>query len=98
MHDVPNADVVITNPTHLAVALKYDGLVMNAPHLLAKGSGEIAIKIRELAAKYDIPIIENKELARTLYSSVEVGQEVPGVLYPSVAEVLAYIYNLRTRN
>jgi flagellar biosynthesis protein FlhB len=95
MHDVPNADVVITNPTHLAVALKYDGLTMNAPKLLAKGSGEIAKRIKLLAEKHDIPIIENKELARSLYSLVEVAQEVPGVLYQSIAEVLAYIYRIR---
>jgi len=97
MHDVPNADVVITNPTHLAVALKYDGFVMNAPKLVAKGSGNIAKRIKVLAEKNDVPIVEDKELARSLYSSVEVGQEVPGVLYQSVAEILAYIYKLRTQ-
>jgi len=95
MHDVPKADVVITNPTHLAVALKYDGSVMNAPKLLAKGSGEIANRIKDLAEKHDVPIVEDKELARSLYSLVEVGQEVPGALYQSVAEVLAYIYKLK---
>jgi len=98
MHDVPNADVVITNPTRLAVALKYDGLVMNAPKLLAKGAGEIAKRIRDLAEHHDIPVIENKELARSLYSLVEVGQEVPGTLYQSVAEVLAYIYRIKAQN
>ncbi len=97
MHDVPNADVVITNPTHLAVALKYDGLVMNAPKLLAKGSGGIAKRIKELAGQHDIPIVENKELARSLYSLVDVGHEVPGALYQSVAEVLAYIYKLKAQ-
>jgi flagellar biosynthetic protein FlhB len=97
MHDIPNADVVITNPTHLAVALKYDSLVMNAPKLIAKGSGEIAKRIKELAAKHNIPTVENKELARTLYSLVEIGQEVPGVLYQSVAEVLAYIYRIKAQ-
>ncbi|MBW1706336.1 MAG: flagellar biosynthesis protein FlhB [Deltaproteobacteria bacterium] len=95
MHDVPKADVVITNPTHLAVALKYDGSVMNAPKLLAKGSGAIAKRIKDLAEKHDVPIVEDKELARRLYSLIEVGQEVPGDLYQSVAEVLAYIYNLK---
>lgn len=96
MQEVPKADVVITNPTHLAVALKYDGSVMNAPKLLAKGAGEIAKRIRDLAEKHDIPIVENKELARTLYSIVETGQEIPAFLYQSVAEVLAYIYKLKT--
>jgi flagellar biosynthetic protein FlhB len=98
MHDVPNADVIITNPTHLAVALKYDALIMNAPKLLAKGSGGIASRIKDLAEKHDIPIIQNKELARSLYSLVEVGQEVPGGLYQSVAEVLAYIYRIKAQN
>jgi len=95
MHDVPDADVVITNPTHFAVAIKYDGLTMGAPKLLAKGAGGIAKRIKELAAQHDIPIVENKELARSLYSLVEVGQEVPGVLYQSIAEVLAYIYRIK---
>jgi flagellar biosynthetic protein FlhB len=98
MHDVPNADVIITNPTHFAVALKYDAHIMNAPKLLAKGSGGIASRIKDLAEKHDIPIIQNKELARSLYSLVEVGQEVPGGLYQSVAEVLAYIYRIKAQN
>ncbi len=97
MHEVPNADVVITNPTRLAVALKYDGLVMNAPKLLAKGAGGTAKRIKDLAGKHGIPIIENKELARSLYSLVEIGKEVPGVLYQSVAEILAYVYRLKDK-
>jgi flagellar biosynthetic protein FlhB len=96
MQEVPKADVVITNPTHLAVALKYDGPAMNAPKLLAKGAGKIAKRIKDLAEKHDIPIVENKELARSLYSIVEIGQEIPAFLYQSVAEVLAYIYKLKT--
>ena len=95
MQEVPKADVVITNPTNLAVALRYDSSVMAAPKLLAKGAGKIAKRIRELAEKYDIPVVENKELAQSLYSMVEVNQEIPPNLYEAVAEVLAYIYKLK---
>ncbi len=95
MQAVPEADVVITNPTDLAVALKYDSSVMSAPKLLAKGAGKIAKRIKELAEKHDIPIVENKELAQSLYSLVEIGQEIPPVLYQAIAEVLAYIYKLK---
>jgi len=95
MQEVPKADVVITNPTNLAVALKYDSSVMGAPKLLAKGAGKIAKRIRELAEEHDIPVVENKELARSLYSLVEIGQEIPPTLYEAVAEILAYIYRLK---
>jgi flagellar biosynthetic protein FlhB len=98
MQDVPKADVVITNPTHLAVALKYDGFAMNAPKLLAKGAGEIAAKIKEIANKHEIPVVENKPLARNLYASVDIGEEIPADLYEAVAEVLAYIYGLKNKN
>ena len=96
MQAVPDADVVITNPTHLAVALKYDSLTMNAPKVIAKGPGKIAERIREMASEYDIPIMENKELARNLYAAVDVGQEIPAALYQAVAEILAYIYRLKS--
>jgi flagellar biosynthetic protein FlhB len=96
MQAVPDADVVITNPTHLAVALKYDSLTMNAPKVLAKGPGKIAERIREMASEHDIPIMENKELARNLYAAVDVGQEIPAALYQAVAEILAYIYRLKS--
>jgi len=95
MQDVPNADVVITNPTHFAVALKYDGASMGAPRVLAKGKGEIAKKIKALAVEHSILIYENKELARALYKMVEINQEVPPMLYQAVAEVLAYVYKQR---
>ena len=95
MQDVPEADVVITNPTHLAVALKYDPSVMSAPKILAKGARKIAERIKELAAKHNVPIVENKELAQSLYAFVNIGDEVPPNLYQAVAEVLAYIYKLR---
>jgi len=96
MQDVPEADVVITNPTHLAVALRYDSSNMNAPKVIAKGSRKIAEKIKDVASKHGIPILENKELARNLYSLVEVGQEIPPALYQTVAELLAYIYRLKS--
>ena len=95
MQSVPDADVVITNPTHLAVALKYDPATMTAPKLLAKGAEGLARRIKELAEEHDIPIVENKPLAHSLYASVEIGQEVPSDLYQAVAEVLAYIYKLK---
>jgi flagellar biosynthesis protein FlhB len=96
MQAVPDADVVITNPTHLAVALKYDSLSMKAPKVLAKGPGKIAERIREMASEHGIPIMENKELARNLYDTVEVGHEIPAALYQAVAEILAYIYRLKS--
>ena len=95
MQDVPKADVVITNPTHFAVAIKYDSAVMGAPQLLAKGADEVARRIRTIAKQHDVPIVENKELARNLFASVEIGNEIPVDLYQAVAEVLAYIYKLK---
>jgi len=97
MQAVPEADVVITNPTHLAVALKYDSSSMNAPKLLAKGAGAIARKIKEIAEKNHIPIVQNKGLAQSLYSLVQVDEEIPPNLYQIVAEVLAYVYSLKPR-
>lgn len=98
MQAVPEADVVITNPTHLAVALKYDSSAMNAPKVIAKGAGILAERIRNVANSHGIPIVEDKEIARNLYALVEIGQEVPSILYQAVAEVLAYIYGLRGNN
>lgn len=95
MQDVPDADVIITNPTHYAVALKYDDLSMGAPRVLAKGKGEIAKKIKALAVEHSILLYENRELARNLYKMVEINQEVPPLLYQAVAEVLAYVYKQR---
>jgi flagellar biosynthesis protein FlhB len=95
MHSVAQADVVITNPTHIAVALSYRSPEMSAPRLVAKGAEIMAERIREAAAKHGIPIVENKALARTLYSMVDVGREIPGNLYQAVAEVLAYVYRLK---
>ncbi|MBD3297688.1 MAG: flagellar biosynthesis protein FlhB [candidate division Zixibacteria bacterium] len=94
--EVPKADVVVTNPTSLACALKYDPDSMGAPVLLAKGARLLADKIKEIAREADVPIVENKPLARALYSSVEIGGTVPAELYKAVAEVLAYVYRLKS--
>ncbi|MCB0281058.1 MAG: flagellar biosynthesis protein FlhB [Calditrichae bacterium] len=93
MHDVPNATVVVTNPTHFAVALKYEPAnKSDAPKVVAKGKNLIAQKIKEIAGKHSVPIIENKPLARSLYASCEVGGEIPMALYQAVAEVLSQVY------
>jgi flagellar biosynthetic protein FlhB len=93
MQQVPQADVVITNPTHIAVAVKYDTEVANAPVVVAKGEDFLAQKIREAATEHGVEIVENKPLARAIYTTVEVGQQIPPELYQAVAEVLAVIYN-----
>ena len=95
MQDVPKADVVITNPTHLAVAVQYDADASPAPIVIAKGADFVAQKIKEVAKDNQIEIVENKPLARMLYANVDVGQEVPPELYQAVAEVLAFVYSLR---
>jgi len=92
--DVPTADVVVTNPTHFAVALKYDSKEMRAPRVIAKGQDLIALRIREIAAANGIPILERKPLARALYKMCNVGQEIPEEFYSTVAEILAYVYEL----
>ena len=95
MQSVPEATVVITNPTHLAVALKYDDKVMQAPQIIAKGAGHIAVRIKEKAVENKIPIYEDKPLARSLYKGSEIGDYVPVELYHAVASVLAAIYSLK---
>ncbi len=95
MASVPEADVVITNPTHYAVALKYDPDSMNTPVLLAKGGDHIAMKIREIAEAHDVEIIESPMLARAIFHTTEVDDEIPGGLYVAVAQVLAYVFQLR---
>ncbi len=95
MQSLPSADVVITNPTHYAVAIKYDADKYSAPVVVAKGEDFLAQKIREAAKEHHIEIVENKPLARMLYANVDVGQEVPPELYQAVAEVLAFVYSLR---
>ena len=98
MEQVPKADVVITNPTHLAVCLKYTHEKMAAPQVIAKGADFIALKIRKIEEENQIPIVENKPLARTLFKGVDLGGYVPVNLYRAVAEVLAYVYRLKNNN
>lgn len=95
MQEVPNADVVITNPTHFAVALKYDPNEMDAPKVLAKGMDHLALKIREVAKEHGVVTMENKLLARALYNQAEIGDSIPADLFQAVAEVLAYVYKLK---
>jgi flagellar biosynthetic protein FlhB len=95
MAAVPTADVVITNPTHIAVAIKYEAGAMEAPIVLAKGQELVAEKIREIAREHDIPLVENPPVARLLHSKVEVGQSIPEELFRAVAEILAYVYSLK---
>jgi flagellar biosynthetic protein FlhB len=95
MEAVPDADVVITNPTHLAIALKFDAEKMIAPTVLAKGAGLIAERIKEIARDHSIPIVEDKPLTQALHKMVEIGEYIPVELYRAVAEVLAYVYRLK---
>ncbi|MCR5032061.1 MAG: flagellar biosynthesis protein FlhB [Lachnospiraceae bacterium] len=97
MQDLPKADVVITNPTHYAVAIRYDRETDQAPVVLAKGADYLAQRIKDVARENNVEIVENKPLARTLYTNVEIGQEIPPELYQAVAEVLALVYKLQNR-
>lgn len=96
MAEVPKADVIVTNPTHYAVALRYQDKSMGAPVVIAKGSALLAARIRELGVEHHVPILEAPPLARALYTHAELGEEIPSALYTAVAEVLAYVYQLRT--
>lgn len=95
MADVPKANVIVTNPTHYAVALQYDENKMSAPKVVAKGSGLIALRIREIGEENKIPMLEAPPLARALYRHAEIGQQIPGQLYAAVAEVLAWVWQLK---
>ncbi|MCA9771579.1 MAG: flagellar biosynthesis protein FlhB [Myxococcales bacterium] len=97
MGDVPLADVVVTNPTHFAVAIRWNEAEMRAPKVLAKGRGIVALRIREIAEGAGVPRVENPPLARALYKEVDVGMEIPATLYRAVAEILAYVYRRRSR-
>jgi len=97
MAQVPNADVVITNPTHYAVAMKYDSNKMAAPRVLAKGVDRVAERIREVATEHKIPMVSNPPLARALYDTVDIDQEIPAQHYRAVAEIISYVYKLRKR-
>lgn len=94
---VPQADVIVTNPTHFSIALKYDKSSMGAPKVVAKGADFLAMRIRQIAMANGVPLVERKEIAQGLYRSVEVGQEVPPEFYSAVAEILAYVYRLSGR-
>jgi flagellar biosynthetic protein FlhB len=95
LKDVPGATVVVTNPTHLAIALRYDRGLMPAPRVVAKGSGMVAKRIAEIARRHGVPVLERKPLAQALFKAVRVGQDIPAALYYAVAELLAYVYKLR---
>jgi flagellar biosynthetic protein FlhB len=95
MQEVPKADVVVVNPTHFAVALKYDEKRMRAPLVVAKGVDLVAAKIREVAGEHAVPIFEAPPLARVLYRNVEIGDEIPSALYVAVAQILTYVFQLR---
>jgi len=96
MAEVPKADVIVTNPTHLSIAISYQRSDMNAPKIVAKGADHLAFRIREIAREHKIPIIENKPVARALYKQ-EVGEEIPEEMFTAVAELLAYVYGLKKR-
>jgi flagellar biosynthetic protein FlhB len=95
MAEVPKADVIITNPTHLAVALQYQYKDMSAPKVVAKGAELVAERIKEIAKAHGVPLVENKPLAQALYKTVDLGQTIPSSLYRAVADILAYVYRLR---
>ncbi len=95
MQEVPKADVIITNPTHFAIALQYDGSKMEAPTVIAKGMDYVALRIREVAKEHGVITMENKPLARALYERAEIGDTVPADLFQAVAEVLAYVYKIK---
>ena len=95
MQKLPEADVVITNPTHYAVAIKYEPTERDAPYVIAKGEAYLAQKIKEVAKEHGVEIVENKPVARALYHNVEIGESVPPELYQAVAEILAFVYHLQ---
>lgn len=97
MQDVKRADVVVTNPTHYAIALEYKQEEMGAPRVLAKGQGLIALRIREIAKESDVPVVENPPLARELHRVVDVGKEIPAEMFQAVAEIFAFLYQLRQK-
>jgi flagellar biosynthetic protein FlhB len=97
MADVPKADVIITNPTHLAVALRYAIGEMEAPKVIAKGAGAVAEKIKEIGRAHAVPILENKPLAQALFKTVEIGQMIPADFYQAVADILAYVYKMKRK-
>jgi flagellar biosynthetic protein FlhB len=98
MQEVPRADVVITNPTHYAVALKYEPEKRDAPYIVAKGVDDIAKKIIDIAKENDVPIVEKPEIAREIYRLVDIDEEIPEKLYKAVAEILAIVFRMKNRS
>jgi flagellar biosynthetic protein FlhB len=96
MEEVPKADVVVTNPTHIACALKYDDSMV-APKLIAKGADLLAQKIKEIAKQHGVPVVENKPLARTIFKTMKLGQIIPKELYTAVAEILSVVYRMKRK-
>ena len=97
MQEVPHADVVITNPTHFAIALKYDETSMDAPRVIAKGTDFVAQKIKLIAKENNVVMVENRPLARAMYDQVEIGDQVPEEFFKAVAEILAYVYRIKRK-
>jgi flagellar biosynthesis protein FlhB len=97
MTDVPKADVIITNPTHIAIAIQYDPIKMAAPRVVAKGAGAVAERIKAIARENNIPIMENKPLARTIFKTLKIGATIPRELFTAVAQVLSYVYKLKRK-
>jgi flagellar biosynthetic protein FlhB len=97
MTDIPKADVIITNPTHIACAIQYDPKSMAAPRLIAKGAGHVAERIKALAREHNIPVMENKPLARAMFKSLKVGHTIPRELFTAIAQVLSYVYKLKKK-
>jgi len=97
MQEIPNADVVITNPTHYAIALKYDDITMDAPKVIAKGTDHVAQKIKLIAKENDVVMVENRPLARAMYDQVQIDQRIPDEFFKAVAEVLAYVYRIKRK-
>lgn len=98
MKDVPKADVIITNPTHISIAIRYDRSTMVAPIVVAKGSDNVALRIREIAQSHQVPIVENITIARALYKEVKLGESIPRNLYLAVAEILGFVYRLKRKS
>jgi flagellar biosynthetic protein FlhB len=97
MAEVPKADVVVTNPDHYAIALKYDPATNAAPIVVAMGMDRIALKIKEIAREHDIPLVENPPLARALYASADLDKEIPAEHYRAVAEIISYVFKLKNK-
>ena len=97
MQEIPEADVVITNPTHFAIVLKYDEEQMDSPIVVAKGADFVAQKIKMIAAEHDIVLVENRPLARAMYDQVEIGDRIPEDFFKAIAEILAYVYRIKRK-